>query len=94
MPSKVRSLRSAEKNWERWEKAATSAGLSSNAWIVKALNSAAELEEALRRQEKVDASPPVSKVVVSTNVSTSPKPKGCGAYAPKGTKCKLCGKSH
>ena len=37
--------------WRRWRAAATESGSTVNAWVRVALNRAAELEEALRRQE-------------------------------------------
>jgi|GEM_PF-4605068 len=41
--------------WRRWRTAATESGSTVNAWVRVALNRAAELEEALRRQEALAA---------------------------------------
>ena len=48
-----RSIWASEEEWERWEKAAT--GTTRNAWIRRALNSQAELDEALARVEAQDS---------------------------------------
>lgn len=42
--------------------------------------------------------PPVVESLIETAMQIAregrPAQKGCQAYAPHGTKCKLCGKSH
>ena len=53
--TKVYPLRAQESERARWQSVADSAGLSFNAWLRRSLNTAADLEEALRRQEVRDA---------------------------------------
>lgn len=52
--TKVYPLRASPVERARWQSVADAAGLSFNAWLRRSLNAAAELEEALRRQEVRD----------------------------------------
>lgn len=52
MASRIYSLRATEQERTRWEKAAQLSNLTYNAWARRALNSQAELDEALSRLEK------------------------------------------
>lgn len=55
MASKVYPLRASEFERRRWQVAADGHGLSFNAWVRRALNSQAELDEALAREaERVE----------------------------------------
>ena len=53
--TKVRSIRAAESEWQKWIETAEQSGLTLNSWIRIALGHRAELEAVLRRQELREA---------------------------------------
>jgi hypothetical protein len=72
--SKVYPIRAGEDDRAKWQECADRAGLSFNAWAVKALNSETDLEQALERLEEPKALD-VQKVFHDFAFKPHPKPE-------------------
>lgn len=66
MAEKHRSIRPAAGEIDTWRTAAQAAGIPFNRWVRAACNHRAQLEQALRRQEELEAQEAQERVATST----------------------------